>query len=145
MTVGNTRPELREDWRAKHWFWRRLAECEWLASWFFHLFNTVALFRLAIESAAAVALIITVMGVLGEFEQRETDRSVRVATLFTQIAQTLALPDERGLTAVKVSVEMLVQERASMKGINLRKADLSGGGPDRGEPVRRGPVRGGPD
>ena len=124
MKVGSGRPELRQDWRSRSWGWRRLAECEWLASWFFFLFNSLAILRLALKSVVAVGLIVTVWGVYGEFQQREVDRTVRIATLFAQIAQVYALPDGKGLASVKASVEMLVRERVPVRGIVLDKVDL---------------------
>ena len=126
MKVGSTRPVLREDWIAKNLSWRILAYCERFASWFFFLFNTVALFRLVIEAAAVAVLIATLMSVFWDIQQRQIDRSVRVATMYAQIAQTLALPEGRGLSAVRTSVEILAQEGASMNGIDLSGASLSG-------------------
>ena len=45
--------------------------------------------------------------------------------LFTQIAQTHALPGDKGLWALKASVEALVRDRVSMRAIDLRGAELS--------------------
>ena len=129
--VGSTRPTFRRVWKGKSPVLRFFAPFEYWTAWFFFLFNNVALFRFGIEAVAAGALIVTVVGVYGEFQQRQTDRGVRVATLFAQIAQIHALPDGKGLRALKAGVEALAREDVPMTGINLsgaklRGADLSG-------------------
>ena len=55
---------------------------------------------------------------------RKADRAVRVATLFSQIANLHALPDGKGLKGIKPSVEALAGEGVSMSNINLSGADL---------------------
>ncbi|MCY4138257.1 MAG: pentapeptide repeat-containing protein [Rhodobacteraceae bacterium] len=124
MKVGTVRPELRPDWMKKNLAWKILAGLEYLAAWPFYAFHTLALFRLTIELGAIAALIFTVFGVYGEFQEREKDRAVRIATMFVQIAQTMALPEGKGLKAVKPSVELLAGEAVPMLGINLKGADL---------------------
>ena len=124
MKIGSVRPAYRADWRQGNMILRFLALCEYLAEWFFFLFNTVAIFRFAIEGAAAIAIIYGVVGVIGEFQQRGVDRGVRVATLFAQIAQTHALPNGKGLRALKCSVEALAREGVLMHDINLSGAVL---------------------
>ena len=124
MKVGSVRPELRRDWMEKNGLWKLLAHIERSAAWFFFLFNTVALFRLAIEGAAALAVIATIVGLYQDFEQRENDRAVRAATLLTQIAQTISLPDGREEHAVKASVELLARDYVPMDGIDLSGAEL---------------------
>ena len=106
-------------------FFRFLARCENLAAWFFFLFNNVALFRFSLEFLAATVIIYGALGVREEFEQRKADRGVRKATLLAQIAQTHALPDGKGLRAVKASVEILAREDVPMIGIDLSGAALS--------------------
>jgi len=86
----------------------------------------LAFVRLTFEFLAILALSFTLYGVYGEIQEREKDRAVRIATMFVQIAQTLALPDGLGLNAVKSSVELLASESVPMRKINLAGADLSG-------------------
>ena len=121
--LGSTRPIFRRLWKGKNLVFRIFSPFEYLAAWFFFLFHNVALFRFAIEGAAAGALLVAVVGVYGEFQQREVDRGVHVATLFVQIAQIHALQDGRGL---RTSVEALARENVSMMRIDLSGADLSG-------------------
>ena len=103
---------------------RLLAPLEYWSRWFFFLFGVSALVRLTIEILGAMVVLAAVVGLLWEFEQRKIDRGIRVATLFTQIAQTHALSNDRGLTALKASVEALGREGVSMQGINLAQVDL---------------------
>ena len=123
--VGSTRPTFRRLWEGKNPILRLLAPFEYLAAWFFFLFHNMALFRFAIEGVAAGALVVTVIGVLGELQQRKIDRGVRVATLFAQIAQTHSLPEGQGLRAVKATVEALARENVRMEGIDLTGASLT--------------------
>ena len=110
---------------------RLFAPFEYLAAWFFFLFHNVALFRFAIEAAAAGVLIITVVGVYEELQQRKADRGVRVATLFAQIAQIQNLPSGKSSWAIKAAVEALAREnvpmlRLDLSGANLHGANLNG-------------------
>ena len=72
------------------------------------------------------AILFGLWGLYLEYEQRGVDRGVRIATLFAQIAQTHALPDRRGLSALKPSVQALANEGVSMRRIDLQGSDLSG-------------------
>ncbi len=72
-----------------------------------------------------VGVLVAIVVVLVDFLiDRPTDRAVRVATLFAQIAQVHAMPDGAGLTALAPSVEALAQEEVSMTQINLSGAIL---------------------
>ena len=122
--VGSTRPTLRSDWMDRSIPWKILAYFERASGYFFYLFNHVAIFRFSVEVTAAIVLIITVVGVMQELQQREIDRPVRIATMFAQIAQTHALPDGKGLTALKKSVEVLARENVPMHDIDLSGANL---------------------
>ena len=103
----------------------------WLAGLFYYYFHNLPLFRIIIQGFAAVVILGTGIALLLEIQQREIDRGLRVATLHTQIAQVRAIGNER---AVKLSLEALAREGASMSNINLygavlnnanlRKADL---------------------
>ena len=125
-SVGTTRPEIRKDWIQKSRVSRFLARCEYGAAHFFYWFNTVALFRLIIRAVTAGVLIVTLWGIYQEFQQRKIDRGVRVATLFAQIAQVHALPEGKGLGALKPSVEALAREGVPMWGIDLSRAFIKG-------------------
>ena len=93
-------------------------------AWIFFLFHSVAIFRFVVELAAMVLLIWGAIGVFEEFQQREIDRRVRVATLFAQIAQTHALPKSKGLRALKPGVEALAREGVPMHDFDLTGAYL---------------------
>ena len=129
--VGSARPTFRRICKGKNLIVRFLAPFEYSAAWFFFVFNNVAFFGFSIEAVAAKVLIITVVGVYGEFQQRKVDRAVRVPTLFAQIAQLHSLSEGKGLRAIKAAVEALTRENVSMQGIDLScavldNADLSG-------------------
>lgn len=124
MGVGSSRPTLPKGHKDKDLASRFVARCYWLAEWFYFGLNNIALLKFFIEAGAAAAIVATVIGVLGEIQQRETDRGVRVATLFAQIAQVHALPEEKGLPALRASVEALAREGVPMININLSKANL---------------------
>ena len=121
MQVGTRRPTLRPAWMERNKAWQALARLEWLAAWFFYLFRTAALFRFAVEATAAGLLIFGAIGVYTEFQQRDVDRGVRIATLSAQIAEMRALPNYQGMAALKPIVEALVRE-----GVPTRDFDLSG-------------------
>ena len=130
MKVGNTPPTVRDDWMRKKHVWRFLACCDYLAAKFFYYFNTVAIVRFAVESVAVLALLGTIVGVFLELQHRGADRGVRIATLFTQIAQIR--PDRtrpydlssKKFRTIRTSVEALAREGVSMFGVDLRDADL---------------------
>ena len=122
--VGSTRPTFLRIRKRADIALRFLAPFEYLAEWFFFLFHSMAIFRLVCEGVVLGAVIVTVVGVFEEFSQRNIDRGVRFATLFTQIAQTRALPHGEGLKAVKASAEALSREGVSMLGIDLSNAVL---------------------
>ena len=124
-SVGTTRPEIRKDWIQKSRVSRFLARCEYGAAHFFYWFNTVALFRLLIRAVTVGVLFVTLWGIYQEFQQRKIDRGVRVATLFAQIAQVHALPEGKGLGALKPSVEALAREGVPMWDIDLSGAILT--------------------
>lgn len=121
--VGSNRPVFRADWSSKNVALRILAPCEFVAAWFFFLFSHVALFRLSIQAVAAAAILVTIVGVYGEFQQRKIDRGVRIAMLFAQIAELHALEKGKGLRPI---VEVLARERVSMMRVDLSGADLTG-------------------
>ena len=122
--VGLSQPRIREDWMLKNPLWRLLARCDYGASYFFFWFNTIAIVRFVIESVAVAGLVFAIVGVIGEFQQRQTDRGIRIATLFAQIAEIHALPDGKGLHALGSAVEALAREGVPMHGINLSGAHL---------------------
>lgn len=124
--VGGARPRLRRVWKEKNLFHRFVALLEHSARWFFFLFNNVALFRFVCEAIVLGALAVAVIGVWGEFQQRKVDRAVRIATLFSQIAQTHALKYGKGLWALPAGVEALARENVPMRGINLSGVKLTG-------------------
>lgn len=99
---------------------------EWVAEWVFFILKRSAQLRLFLEAVALVVFVSGAVGLYLEFEQRQIDRGVRVATLFAQIAQVHALADGGGLAALKPSVTALAREGVNMSGINLSGVDLSG-------------------
>lgn len=73
-----------------------------------------------------VGVLAAIVVVFVEFRiEKPIDRGVRIATLFAQIADVHALPDDKGLNALRPSVEALAREGVSMSGINLSNANLS--------------------
>ena len=124
MRIGSAKPTLPKDLKERSRLHRILIECNWVASWFYFGFNNIALFRFSFQFTAAVVLVLTVLQVYGDFQQRKADRAVRVATLFSQIAHLHALPDGKGLKGLKASVEALAGEGVPMSNINLGGADL---------------------
>ncbi len=70
------------------------------------------------------AILIAIAAFVNECQDRRTDRAVRHASLLAQIAQLHALPDGKGLSSLKPSVEILADEGIPMIGINLSGADL---------------------
>ena len=124
LRVGTTRPALRQEWVDRNTFWKALAYIERATAWIFFLFHSLAIFRFVVELAAMVLLIWGAIGVFEEFQQREIDRRVRVATLFAQIAQTHALPKDKGLRALKPGVEALAREGVPMHDFDLTGAYL---------------------
>lgn len=126
LKVGIARPTFRRIWKKMHAGLRFLAPLEYLAAWFFFLFNNVALLRFTIQAGAAALIIYGGLGVAEEFKQRKADRSIRVATLFAQIADIQSLSGETGLWAIRSSVEALAREHVSMEGIDLRGTVLRG-------------------
>ena len=125
MNIGSTRPEFKREWKEKHFLLWLLTPCEYFAAWFFYLFNSVAIFRFSIEAIAVIAIIYSVAGVIGEFEQRKIDRGIRVATLYAQIAQLHALPEGKGLWGIRASVAELAREGVPMRDIVLSGANLA--------------------
>ncbi len=124
MAEEVSRPEWPSDWERQAVVLEMLAPLEYGARWCFHIFKISALVRFIIEVGIAAALFAGVWGLFEEFEERKIDRGVRVATLFAQIAQTHALPDKKGLIALKPSVEALAREGVSMPRIVLSEASL---------------------
>ena len=124
MRVGTTRPALRQEWESRNKYWKALAYIERAAAWIFFLFHSVAIFRFVVELAAMALLIWGAVGVYKEFQQREIDRRVRIATLFAQIAETHALPQGKGLRALKPGVEALAREDVPMRDFDLTGAYL---------------------
>ena len=98
---------------------------EWAAQWVFYLVRRSAFLRLFLELSAAIAVFVGATGLYFEFEQRQVDRGVRIATLFAQIAQVHALPNGEGLSALKSSVTALAREGVDMSGLDLSGVDLS--------------------
>lgn len=98
---------------------------EWAAQLLFYYIRRSAFLRLFVELSAAIAVVFGVIGLYFEFEQRQVDRGVRIATLFAQIAQVHALPDGEGLSSLKPSVLALARENVDMSEINLSGVDLS--------------------
>ena len=125
MKVGIKKPLLPKEYKQKNSFCRFLIRCDWAVAWLYFAFSNIALIRFSLQAAAAVVLVLTVLQVYFEFQQRKVDRAVRVATLFAQITQLHALPNEKGLINLKFSVEALASENVPMPNINLSGADLS--------------------
>ncbi len=88
---------------------------DWLDSW-----APIKLLRVF----EVFAILIAIVAFWLELDQRRTDRAVRIATLYAQIAQLHALPDGQGLSSLKPSVEILADEDIPMVGINLSGAEL---------------------
>ncbi|MEM6550277.1 MAG: pentapeptide repeat-containing protein [Pseudomonadota bacterium] len=61
-----------------------------------------------------------------ERSQRETDRQVRVAQLYLQIAEARRFDDEPGNRAVAHTVEILARHGMTLAGMDLAGVDLSG-------------------
>lgn len=124
MRIGSAKPILPKDLKERSGLRRTIIVCNWVASWFYFYFHNLALFRFSFQFAAATVLVLTVLQVYIDFQQREADRAVRVATLFSQIAHLHALPNGKGLKGLKPSVEALAAEGVPMSNINLSGADL---------------------
>ena len=90
---------------------------DWIDTW-----SPVKLLRVL----EVIAILAALVAFAFEVKQRPADRAVRVATLFAQIAEALALPGDKGVSAVKVSLHALVGEGVDMTDIGLRGANLSG-------------------
>lgn len=125
MKVGLEKPTLATGHKQKPFLLRSIARCNWAASWFYFGFNNVALIRFAVHIVSASVLLFTIVQIISEFQQREMDRAVRVATLFSQIAHLHSLPNKKGLKSLKSSVEALASHNVPMSNINLSGADLS--------------------
>ncbi len=123
MNVGKTRP-VTPIQQQKKLFDRGFAWADWLASWFYFGFNNVASVRIAVEGVAVFALVITIIGIFGEIEQRKVDRGVRVATLYAQIAQLRAIPDGKRSKALAASVETLARDGVPMSNLVLSEAEI---------------------
>ena len=124
MKIGSDKPTLPKDLNEKSQFHRIFIKCDWAAAWFYFGFNNFPLIRFSLQAVAVVVLVLTVLEVYFDFQQRKADRAVRVATLFSQIAHLHALPDGKGLKGLKPSVEALSSEGVPMSNINLSGADL---------------------
>ena len=89
---------------------------DWLDSWW-----PIKLLRVL----EVFAILIAIVAFWLELDQRRTDRAVRHAALFAQIAQVQGLPDDDRRWALKASVKALVDEGIAMPGINLSGVGLT--------------------
>ena len=133
MTVGSIRPVFDQHrWKNEtNIVLRILARPDHWASMFFYLFHNVALFRIALEGAAAAALVATVVGVFSEFEERNRDRAVRGAMLMTQLTQLRSLSLGERNAPLHAIIEALVRDgfpldRIDLSEMILHDLDLSG-------------------
>ena len=126
---GETRPVWHLNWRKDHVVQSSISSAfhafEYLTSWFYYLFGSVASFRFLLQFSAVMLFAMGVYGVTIDMEKRQIDRGVREATLLAMIARTHALPDEMGVRALKPSVEALARDGVAMEEIDLSGADLS--------------------